>query len=541
MNVPRKAGLAMTQFGAGKAPPPPARRSSVQSDSAPGEEAVVAARPLPRTPEPERRLIPRIRSHRRNKTLPNISLPTNVVHTVHVVFNPVTGDLEGLPDTMKALLDASKITKEEKEQNPEAVYQALRYLQDPKNHSKVDKFMTQDESDYDELPSGPARPVLPPLAPLPPNLATIRESREYPQTLSIDAEPAPPPIPSRPERTKSIYTQPVDDTDSPTSRPRSGSDGAVSAVPAKPQSQQAQREEVLGKLRQVVSVGNPQKKYRLEQKIGQGASGAVYTALDLKTGELVAVKQMILEKQPRQELIINEILVMQRSRHLNIVNYLDSYLVSGELWVIMEYLAGGSLTDVVTETCMEEGHIAAVCREVLQALQFLHEKNIIHRDIKSDNILLGLNGEIKITDFGFCAQLSPEKTKRTTMVGTPYWMAPEVVHRKQYGPSVDLWSLGIMAIEMLEGEPPYMNEDPVRALYLIASNGKPTIKDRHKLSPYFCDFLDKCLEVDNNKRPSASQLLQHPFLRCAQPLPNLRALIEAARSSIMRKQEMDVI
>lgn len=547
MNAQRKPGLMKTNFGPREAPRPPARRSSVhRSDSAPGEEAVVATRPLPRTPEPERRLIPRIRSHRRNKTLPNISLPTNVVHTVHVVFNPVTGDLEGLPETMKALLDASKITKEEKEQNPEAVYQALRYLQDPKVYSQVDKFITQNEGDYDELPSGPARPVVPPLAPLPLNLATIRESREYPQTLSIDGEAAPPPVPTRPERTKSIYTQPVDNTDSPlyqqpVGRPLSGSDGNVGPVPTKPKSKEAQREEVLGKLRQVVSVGNPQKKYRLEYKIGQGASGAVYTALDLQTGEMVAVKQMILEKQPRQELIINEILVMQKSRHLNIVNYLDSYLVSGELWVIMEYLAGGSLTDVVTETCMEEGHIAAVCREVLQALQFLHEKNIIHRDIKSDNILLGMNGEIKITDFGFCAQLSPEKTKRTTMVGTPYWMAPEVVHRKQYGPSVDLWSLGIMAIEMLEGEPPYMNEDPLRALYLIASNGKPTIKDRDKLSPHFRDFLDKCLEVDYNKRPSASQLLQHPFLRCAQPLPNLRALIEAARSSIMRKQELNVI
>ncbi|XP_042889125.1 serine/threonine-protein kinase PAK 3-like isoform X2 [Penaeus japonicus] len=442
---------------------------------------------------------------------------------------------------MKALLDASKITKEEKEQNPEAVYQALRYLQDPKNHGKVDKFITQNESDYDELPSGPARPVISPLTPLPLNLATIRESREFPQN---GGEPIPPPIPTRPERTKSIYTQPVDSTDSPVyqqPRPRNGSDGAAGPVPTKPKSKEEQREEVLARLRQVVSVGNPQKKYRLQQKIGQGASGAVYTALDLKTGELVAVKQMILDKQPRQELIINEILVMQKSRHLNIVNYLDSYLVDGELWVIMEYLAGGSLTDVVTETCMEEGHIAAVCREVLQALQFLHEKNIIHRDIKSDNILLGMNGEIKITDFGFCAQLSPEKTKRTTMVGTPYWMAPEVVHRKQYGPSVDLWSLGIMAIEMLEGEPPYMNEDPVRALYLIASNGKPRIKDRDKLSPHFCDFLDKCLVVDNNKRPSASQLLQHPFLRCAQPLPNLRALIEAARCSILRKQEINVI
>lgn len=195
-------------------------------------------------------------------------------------------------------------------------------------------------------------------------------------------------------------------------------------------------EEILEKLRTIVSVGDPNRKYTKMEKIGQGASGIVYTAIESSTGMEVAIKQMNLNQQPKKELIINEILVMRENKHPNVVNYLDSYLVSEELWVVMEYLPGGSLTDVVTETCMDEGQIAAVCREVLQALEFLHSNQVIHRDIKSDNILLGLDGSVKLTDFGFCAQISPEQSKRTTMVGTPYWMAPEVVTRKQYGPKV---------------------------------------------------------------------------------------------------------
>lgn len=287
--------------------------------------------------------------------------------------------------------------------------------------------------------------------------------------------------------------------------------------------------EVIAKLRSICSEGDPSRLYRSLVKVGQGASGGVFTAYQVGSNQSVAIKQMNLEQQPKKELIVNEILVMKASKHKNIVNYMDSYLHGGDLWVVMEYMEGGNLTDVVSYNMMSEGQIGAVCRETLHGLEHLHSKGVIHRDIKSDNVLLSMRGDIKLTDFGYCAQINETNDKRTTLVGTPYWMAPEVVCRKEYGPKIDVWSLGIMAIEMIEGEPPYMNESPIRALYLIITNGTPELKDPDAISPVFKEFLNWCLQVDIDKRASAEELLGHEFIQKADNCRSLAPLVKAAR------------
>ncbi|KXS12162.1 Pkinase-domain-containing protein [Gonapodya prolifera JEL478] len=326
------------------------------------------------------------------------------------------------------------------------------------------------------------------------------------------------------------------ETQQASSAPTSSSQPQPPAPSQRRQQKAVTTDDVIQRLQVICTDGDPTKNYKNLVKIGQGASGGVFTAHQVSSGHLVAIKQMNLDQQPKKDLIINEILVMKEMRHKNIVNYIDSYLWKGDLWVVMEYMEGGSLTDVVTSNYMTEGQIAAVCRETLEGLSHLHSRGVIHRDIKSDNILLSMTGEVKLTDFGFCAQLGERSNKRTTMVGTPYWMAPEVVTRKEYGPKVDIWSLGIMCIEMIEGEPPYLNENPLRALYLIATNGTPKVQNPESLSRDFRSFLKACLEMDADSRPTAEEALKHPFLSRAAPLRDLSPLIRVARENA-RKQK----
>ncbi|CAJ0924859.1 unnamed protein product, partial [Mesorhabditis belari] len=259
------------------------------------------------------------------------------------------------------------------------------------------------------------------------------------------------------------------------------------------------------------------------------ASGTVFVAQRRDGGDVVAVKRMAFKSQPKKEDALTEIKVMQQYKHPNLVNYIESYLVDADdLWVVMDYLEGGNLTDVVVKTELDEGQISAVLKECLKALHFLHSHSIVHRDIKSDNVLLGMDGAVKLTDMGFCAQIQPG-SKRDTVVGTPYWMSPEILNKKKYNYKVDIWSLGIMGLEMIDGEPPYLHETPLKAIYLIAQNGKPEIKKRNELSPEFVHFLDRCLVVDPECRADTKELLNHPFISRAKPLNALIPYIKAVK------------
>lgn len=270
----------------------------------------------------------------------------------------------------------------------------------------------------------------------------------------------------------------------------------------------------------LVSHEDPLTLYSGMQLLGQGASGAVYSATDSRNGKLVAIKQMVMAKQIKREILVNEIRIMSESRHPAIVQYIDSYIVGGSLWVVMELVEGGSLTEIIENIRHEvrEDHMAAICKATLEGLHYLHTRPhpIIHRDIKSDNILVGLDGAVKITDFGYGAQLGGGfADERISVVGTTYWMAPEVVTGKKYKTNVDVWSLGIMALEMVEGEPPYMGEPMLKALYMIAKEGRPAFKNPGGMSPDLKDFIEQCTIMDPVDRPSAAQMLQHPFLRRA--------------------------
>ncbi|XP_057899820.1 LOW QUALITY PROTEIN: serine/threonine-protein kinase PAK 1-like [Melospiza georgiana] len=191
------------------------------------------------------------------------------------------------------------------------------------------------------------------------------------------------------------------------------------------------------------------------------------------------------------------------------------YFRGEELWLVLEYMDGGALSDIISRTSLCEDEAAAISRECWQGLHFLHSNHVIHRDVKNDNILLRTDGSVKLGDFGLSTQLSPEQSRllssalSCSVVGTPWWLAPEVLTGQPYGLKVDIWSFGIVGIEMIKQEPPYWNQSPIMATQLIATVGTPRLQQPNRFSPCLRDFLSCCLQRDKEQRWSARELLQN--------------------------------
>jgi serine/threonine protein kinase len=259
----------------------------------------------------------------------------------------------------------------------------------------------------------------------------------------------------------------------------------------------------------------------------------IYKAFHPQLKEKIAVKEMILNEK-NERTLIEETKLMAAMSHPNIIRSYSSHRVGSTLWILMELMDGGSLTNIATYCECQESHIAFFAREVLKALEYMHARRKIHRDIKTDNVLLKSNGQVKLGDFGYTAQLSADQECRKSVVGTPYWMAPELIKGKSYSFAVDIWSLGIMCRELAEGEPPYVDVPPMRALYMIVSKGVPPISSQETRSPEFLDFLDSCLKMDPAQRATAPALLAHPFMATAteeQQIPSLIQLAEELASA----------
>ncbi|XP_028621923.1 serine/threonine-protein kinase 3 isoform X2 [Grammomys surdaster] len=252
----------------------------------------------------------------------------------------------------------------------------------------------------------------------------------------------------------------------------------------------------------------PEEVFDVLEKLGEGSYGSVFKAIHKESGQVVAIKQVPVESDLQE--IIKEISIMQQCDSPYVVKYYGSYFKNTDLWIVMEYCGAGSVSDIIRlrNKTLTEDEIATILKSTLKGLEYLHFMRKIHRDIKAGNILLNTEGHAKLADFGVAGQLTDTMAKRNTVIGTPFWMAPEVIQEIGYNCVADIWSLGITSIEMAEGKPPYADIHPMRAIFMIPTNPPPTFRKPELWSDDFTDFVKKCLVKSPEQRATATQLLQ---------------------------------
>mmetsp|Transcript_11258 Transcript_11258/g.45785 ORF Transcript_11258/g.45785 Transcript_11258/m.45785 type:complete len:441 (-) Transcript_11258:111-1433(-) len=290
-----------------------------------------------------------------------------------------------------------------------------------------------------------------------------------------------------------------------------------------------------------IKTEDPEKYFTVQDKLGEGSYGAVYKAVRKSDGGVVAIKVVPLDDDIED--LRHEVDVMKECKSPFIVNYEGTYFKDmQEVWIVMEYCSAGSASDImcILNRPLEEEQIAVMCKFVLKGLQYLHSPKLrkIHRDIKAANILINTQGRAKLADFGVAGQISDAKAKRNTVIGTPYWMAPEVVKEVGYDCKADIWSLGITAIEMAEMKPPYSDMHPMRAIFHIPSRDPPKLSEPDIWSEEFNDFIASCLVKDPDDRPTAEDLLRHPFITGARGPSYLQPLVDEVLEAIQAAGSM---
>lgn len=273
--------------------------------------------------------------------------------------------------------------------------------------------------------------------------------------------------------------------------------------------------------------GDPNAIYKVESTVtGSGGYGSVFIARNIKTKQLVAVKKTENKSIKDFKRNTNELCLLKACQHQNVVRFIEAYNLTDlhEIWAVMEYMEGGTLHSLINKgKKLKESHIAYIVKDVLEGLKKIHSLFIAHRDIKSHNIMLTMMGDVKLVDFGFAVDLREEGGRK--VVGTSFWMAPEIIRREPISVAVDVWSLGITVMEMVNGEPPN-SENAVKAMFLAATGAtKPQFRDPGICSSELVDFVDCCLQSNPTKRKTCEELLQHPFIQTACSRDSMKEII----------------